>query len=76
MKIECLGPFEGIKYKHLQELNKTLATCRNNKLQYIYEDGMLFLTKKREDVKLAMHDHARINKDLRKYGCNAEDVGR
>ena len=73
---QCLGLFDNITFKKLRELNKTITACRNNKLKYEYIDGMLFLVPIPKTPPLAMHDYAAINKDLRNYGCKAEDVGK
>ena len=73
---QCLGPFDNITFNGLRLLNKTLAACRQNKLKYEYTDGMLFLVQIPQTPPLARHDYAAINKDMREYGCKAEDVGK
>ena len=73
---QCLGPFDNITFNGLRLLNKTLAACRQNKLKYEYTDGMLFLVPIPKKPKLTMQDHAAVNRDLRRYGANPQDVGK
>ena len=73
---QCLGPFDNITYNKLRKLNKMLAAYPRNKLRYEYTNGMLFLVSTPTGKPLAMHDHVAINKELREYGCKAEDIGK
>ena len=75
---EYLGTYDDLSWNKVRALNKWLeSSMKNNKKRYMLHDGQLFLVDKPPLLsQLAMHDYARIKKDMNAFGCNAQDVGR
>ena len=74
---EYLGTYEELTWNQIRKLNQWLeSSMKTNKKRYMLNDGKLFLVDKSPVPQLSRHDYARIKKDMKAFGCNAQDVGR